>query len=54
MQYMLVKAEGRAGRERIKRRLEAQRGADAMMREETAGDDDGNSRDDGALAQTRD
>jgi hypothetical protein len=52
---MLMKADGSAGRERKKRRLAPQRGADAMMREDTGdGDDDGGARDDGALAHTRD
>jgi hypothetical protein len=47
---MLMKADGSAGRERKKRRLAPQRGADAIMREETGdGDDDG-----AAAAHTRD
>ena len=54
---MLVIADGSAGRERMKRRLAAQRGAEAMMTEEI-GDDDGDgdddAREDGALVHTRD
>ncbi len=53
-QNMSVKAEGRAGRERMKRRLAPQRGAAAMMREATASEGEVDAREGGELDHARD